>query len=78
MEMLQAKSGDAYTLVVVGLYSEERNNKKTLENIGEKCSKSATQLSWLMKAMLKGTTTDSPWILKNSLDNTAFQASQVQ
>jgi hypothetical protein len=45
MEMLQAKSGDAYTLVVVGLYSEERNNKKTLENIGEKCSKSATQLS---------------------------------
>jgi hypothetical protein len=36
MEMLQAKSGDAYTLVVVGLYSEERNNKKTLENIGEK------------------------------------------
>lgn len=29
--MLQAKRGDAYTLVA--LYSQERNNKKTFENI---------------------------------------------
>lgn len=57
------KRSDAYTLVA--LYSQERNNKKTFGNIWKNnWLKSAAQLAWLIKAMLKGTTTDSPWILK--------------
>jgi hypothetical protein len=53
------RRGGAYTLVA--LYSQERNNKKTFGNIWKKnCLKSAAQLARLIKAMLKGTTTDSP------------------